>query len=78
MERLRESYRRYGFSLLLAVSASILAVVGAIISLLRKDLPSAGAYLALAVVSGVVAARAWRRRKGAEAPLRFLEEVWGR
>ncbi|HDM92196.1 MAG TPA: hypothetical protein ENG69_02240 [Candidatus Korarchaeota archaeon] len=78
MERLRESCRRYGSSLLLAASASALALIGAVVSLLRGNLTTAGAYLALAILSGLVALRAWRKRKGAQAPLKFLEQVWER
>ncbi|MDK2464225.1 MAG: hypothetical protein QI223_05580 [Candidatus Korarchaeota archaeon] len=76
LERLRESYRRYGLALTLATLACVLGSIGTAVSALRGSRASAIIYATLTAAALAAVVRAWRRRKGAGAPLKYLEEVW--
>ncbi len=62
----------------MAALACVLGSVGTAVSVVRRSRTSAIIYAALTAAALAAAVRAWRRRRGAGAPLRYLEEVWGR
>ena len=64
-------------ALFLAALACVLGSVGTAVSVVRGSRTSAIVYAALTGAALAAVFRAWRKRRGAEAPLRYLEEVWG-
>ncbi|RLG36632.1 MAG: hypothetical protein DRO01_07955 [Thermoproteota archaeon] len=65
-------------ALFLATLACVLGSVGTAVSVIRGSRTSATIYAALTAAALAALFRAWRKRRGAKAPLRYLEEVWGR